>query len=441
MYHSRSKMFCKYFGSENNTEVETKKINEDKVLKNEQNTQFDSRFKGNTLVFGPTGSGKTTIIKSLIGKGLYENVKHVFWISNRKLSTNEIIELEKVIPSIVFFSVNSKEELDYNLVEFENLAKKLKTRSNGGLLIVVDDLMTTAYKCDRLTDLMATGRHHDLHFIVCLQTIRNRTNLWQTMTSNSYQLIFTRNPHQAKLITQVLQSISFGVGQSTMGKGLSKRTEIVSNVYRNEVMASKYGSLLIVTRPDVQNNECCIRTEFTSRRLQYVFNINSQGYTKIKTQPIRPNSFIFSIDKTYNTLPEQDDDKAVKKKNQSEESIDESSVHNSKETNHVTSSCKTYKSRDKKSDGFNTKGSESYSKRVYKRRNSNKPSVESSSVNKKQRRSNEQFSKIYEPTSSRLYSRQCSPKSVRQSKERTTRSISSSDESWSQSETTTSSES
>ena len=49
-------------------------------------------------------------------------------------------------------------------------------------------------------------------------------------------------------------------------------------------MASKYRSLLIVTRPDVQNNKSCIRTEFTSRQLQYVFNINWQG-------KLRPNPF------------------------------------------------------------------------------------------------------------------------------------------------------
>ena len=74
----------------------------------EMEYMFDGKFKGNILIVGRTGCGKTTFVQNVGKNGLFGDVSTVFWISRFLFLRIEKKKLRTISKIKKYFSIIQK---------------------------------------------------------------------------------------------------------------------------------------------------------------------------------------------------------------------------------------------------------------------------------------------------------------------------------------------
>lgn len=151
--------------------------------------QFEHPFT--CLISGPTGCGKTSLVKSIIDKKLISpKPQRIVWFyaEDQPLyaSMKGQVEFEKGLPD-----------------DFDNYF----TGSKPGL-IVLDDLMTQAHSDQRLTRLFSVGSHHrNLSVIFIVHNLFHQGKEMRNLSLNSHYIILFKNPRDKLQISTLARQM------------------------------------------------------------------------------------------------------------------------------------------------------------------------------------------------------------------------------------------
>ena len=151
--------------------------------------QFQHPFT--CLISGPTGCGKTSLVKSIIdNKLITPKPKRIVWFyaEDQPLyaSFKKEVELVNGLPD-----------------DFDDYCNGSKPG-----LIVLDDLMTQAHSDQRLTKLFCVGSHHrNLSVIFIVHNLFHQGKEMRNLSLNSHYIILFKNPRDKLQISTLARQM------------------------------------------------------------------------------------------------------------------------------------------------------------------------------------------------------------------------------------------
>ena len=192
-------------------------------------------------ISGPTSCGKTQLMKRILqNRAIYPSPDRIIWLYKRWQSAyNEVKRV--VYPSIEFVQgiPNNLEKDDFLDVKVNNL-------------IVLDDLMSTASKDQRVTDLFTEGSHHrNLSVIAINQNLYYSKD--PTQRRNCHYIALFNNPvDQQPVLTLARQMYP-------------RRSQMFMDAYEKAV-AKPYGYLLVDLKPTTPSDQRLIPNALASAK-------------------------------------------------------------------------------------------------------------------------------------------------------------------------------
>ena len=135
------------------------------------------------LVSGPTGSGKTSLVKDIIQQGVIKpEPKHILWL----YAENQ--PLYKSMRNVVFYQGIP-----------EDIETYFDPKNNN--LLVIDDLMTKCHSDERMTRLFSVGSSHkNLSIIFIIHNLFHQGREMRNISLNSHYIILFKNPRDNQQI-------------------------------------------------------------------------------------------------------------------------------------------------------------------------------------------------------------------------------------------------
>ena len=182
------------------------------------------------IVSGPTGCGKTTLVKDVIIKNIIEPApSNIIWL---------------------FAEDQPLYRTGLQHVKFQQgLPKDLDTTFDPSVrnLVIIDDLMTEAHSDQQMTKLFSVGSHHrNLSIIFIIHNLFHYGREMRTLSLNSHYLIMFKNPRDHLQIANLARQMYPG------------RSQFLIEAFEDATKAS-HGYLLIDLKPDT-DDQLRIRT-------------------------------------------------------------------------------------------------------------------------------------------------------------------------------------
>ena len=129
------------------------------------------------LVSGPTGSGKTSLVKEIIAQNVIEpHPQHILWLYA------EDQPLYKSMKNVIFH---------------QGIPDDIEERFNPRVinLLIIDDLMTKCHSDERMTRLFSVGSSHkNLSIIFIVHNLFHYGREMRSISLNSHYIILFKNP-------------------------------------------------------------------------------------------------------------------------------------------------------------------------------------------------------------------------------------------------------
>ena len=160
---------------------------------------YDGQFRGNILVVGKTGSGKTYFIQQLAVNNFFDDIQICYWVSGVSISLAREAEIQSSFACPVeFFNVNDYEDLNLLINNFkernedttdsENNVNNNIYRENKKLdhPILMDDLSGIAEspRCD-FANFLTVSRKHRYNVVYAFHVIKSSREIWQKIISQT----------------------------------------------------------------------------------------------------------------------------------------------------------------------------------------------------------------------------------------------------------------
>ena len=176
---------------------------------------YDGKFKGNILIVGRAGCGKTTFVRNLRKNKMFGDVKEVYWISKIELSEDreESIRDCFVNHNVKFDYPNNAEEFD-DLLEMYRFRKADYIENDLGenmmldKLIVMDNVSGLAEKYDEFANFLHFSRKYGLTCVYIFHTIYSARQKWQMKCPRQEYIYFFSGSVQASSIVRILSSFA-----------------------------------------------------------------------------------------------------------------------------------------------------------------------------------------------------------------------------------------
>ena len=142
------------------------------------------------IVSGPSGSGKSSLIKSIINEDvIMPKPNKILWLYA------EDQPLYRTVKNVEFF---------------HGVPDDLEERFNASHknLLVLDDLMTKFHSDERLTRLFSVGSHHrNLSIVFIIHNLFHHGKEMRTLSLNSHYIILFKNPRDKLQITTLARQM------------------------------------------------------------------------------------------------------------------------------------------------------------------------------------------------------------------------------------------
>ena len=164
------------------------------------------------LVSGPTGSGKTSLVKSIIEQQVIEpSPKNVLWLYAADQP------LYKGMKGVTFH---------------QGIPEDIETRFNPKTtnLLIIDDLMTQCHSDERMTRLFSVGSSHkNLSIIFIIHNLFHQGKEMRNISLNTHYIILFKNPRDSQQIATLARQMYPGKSQFLIGLffnfGFQKQTQ------------------------------------------------------------------------------------------------------------------------------------------------------------------------------------------------------------------------
>ena len=192
------------------------------------------------LVSGPTGSGKTNLVKAIIEKRVIEpNPQSILWLYAADQP------LYKGMHGVTFYQGIP-----------EDIEERFNPKSTN--VLIIDDLMTQCHSDERMTRLFSVGSSHkNLSIIFIVHNLFHQGKEMRNISLNTHYIILFKNPRDS-------QQISTLARQMYPGKSL-----YLIEAYQ-DATKNPHGYLFIDLKPKT-NDQLRIRTGILPQDTHYVY--------------------------------------------------------------------------------------------------------------------------------------------------------------------------
>lgn len=192
------------------------------------------------IVSGPTGSGKTSLVKSIIEqKAISPKPKNILWLYAADQP------LYKDLTNVKFYQGIPE--------DIEDRFDKNKTN-----LLIIDDLMTKCHSDERLTRLFSVGSSHmNLSIIFIIHNIFHQGKEMRNISLNSHYIILFKNPRDSLQISTLARQMYPG------------NSKFLIEAYQ-DATSKPHGYLLIDCKPKTEDN-LRVRTGILPKDIHYVY--------------------------------------------------------------------------------------------------------------------------------------------------------------------------
>ena len=163
---------------------------------------YDGQFRGNILVVGRTGCGKTYFLQKLGLHNFFGKIVKTEWVSGIEISKSREAEIQPCFSNNVeFYPAPDTDSLrtlietfklrtqdlidDVNINDSMYGEKKVMDR-----LIVMDDVSGIADSCKKFSDFLTVGRRYRYHCVYVFHIIIPNKETWQKLFRKQTFLIF-----------------------------------------------------------------------------------------------------------------------------------------------------------------------------------------------------------------------------------------------------------
>ena len=226
---------------------------------------YSAEITNNLLVVGQTDCGKTSYVEKLLEGGFVKG-NELVWISSETLNRGTREEYHKLFQgfdTFSFFQVRDKSDLKCLLNEIEPDIRRNNEENKLKTVIVFDDLLNIADKCDDYSAFLSTCRHIGVTTINMFQSFRN-TEKWDNIKANcSTIVLFKLGWLSSRLINQITNVI----GNSN--RPVPKNSRWLYKVYNDNVLAKgDFSHLLIDLRARSESDLTCFRSQTDNKHVQ-----------------------------------------------------------------------------------------------------------------------------------------------------------------------------
>ena len=183
-----------------------------------QNNIYDAQFRGNVLIVGKTGCGKTHFVQKLGLSNFFGKIVKTEWILPIPLSKSREVEIQSCFNSKVeFHYVQDTDDLKELIQTFklrtENLVENDDTSSSMygenkimDRLIVMDDVLGLADSCKEFADFLTITRKCRYHCVYVFHIIIPDNKIWKKIISqtNIFDIFPSSVPFHT--VSKILQS-------------------------------------------------------------------------------------------------------------------------------------------------------------------------------------------------------------------------------------------
>ena len=160
---------------------------------------YDGQFRGNVLVVGRTGYGKTYFLQKLGLHNFFGNIVKAEWVSDIEISESREAEIQSCLDNkIEFYPVSNADELKKLIKTFklgtEGLIEQDYVNINETVygekrivnrLVVMDDVSGIANSCKECSDFLTVSRKHRYHCVYVFQIIIPEKEIWKKIISQT----------------------------------------------------------------------------------------------------------------------------------------------------------------------------------------------------------------------------------------------------------------
>lgn len=145
---------------------------------------------------GPTGSGKTSLVKSIIDQNLIQpQPQHILWLYGADQP------LYKSMTNVTFY---------------KGIPEDIEDRFNPRYtnLLIIDDLMTQCHSDERMTRLFSVGSSHmNLSIVFIVHNLFHQGKEMRNISLNAHYIILFKNPRDNQQIRTLARQIYPGESQ------------------------------------------------------------------------------------------------------------------------------------------------------------------------------------------------------------------------------------
>ena len=162
-----------------------------------QNNIYDGQFRGNILVVGITGCGKTSFVQKLGLNNFFGKIVKIEWMSSiflRKATEAEIQacfnaevefhyaeDTEKLKELIQTFKLRTED-----LVENDDMSNSMFGENKiMDRLVVMDNVSGIADSCKEFADFLTITRKYSYHYIYVFHIIMPDKDIWKKIISQT----------------------------------------------------------------------------------------------------------------------------------------------------------------------------------------------------------------------------------------------------------------
>ena len=192
------------------------------------------------IVTGPTGCGKTTLVKSIIEENVIEPLpKNILWLYAADQP------LYKGMKGVNFYKGIP-----------EDIEHRFNSKTNN--LLIIDDLMTQCHSDERMTRLFSVGSsHNNLSIIFIVHNLFHQGKEMRNISLNTHYIILFKNPRDSQQITTLARQMYPG------------KSKFLIEAYENATKRA-HGYLFIDLKPNT-NEQLRIRTGILPHDLHFVY--------------------------------------------------------------------------------------------------------------------------------------------------------------------------
>ena len=156
---------------------------------------YNGQFRGNILVVGKTGYGKTYLLQKLGLNKCFDKLVKTEWVTGIEIDEQRESEIQSCFSNKVEFHLATEPDEVVSLLEkFKLRSRDITNNENNsifrenfsiGCIFVMDDVSGIAENCQELAEILTVSRKYRYHCIYVFRIIAPESQIWKKILSQS----------------------------------------------------------------------------------------------------------------------------------------------------------------------------------------------------------------------------------------------------------------